>query len=63
LQPDRDSPLDGRDRGRRTTTGSCAVFRDEMKPHFREQLIDLWDGKLFQQREVLNYALDGTKLP
>jgi diguanylate cyclase (GGDEF)-like protein len=39
-----------------------AVFRDEMATHFREQLIDLWDGKLFQQREVVNYALDGTKL-
>ena len=39
-----------------------AVFRDEMKPHFREQLVDLWDGKLFQQREVVNYTLDGTKL-
>lgn len=39
-----------------------AVFRDEMEPHFREQLVDLWDGKLFQQREVVNYALDGTKL-
>ncbi|WP_457488207.1 sensor domain-containing diguanylate cyclase [Tardiphaga sp. P5_C10] len=38
------------------------VFRDEMEPHFREQLIDLWEGKLFQQREVVNYALDGTKL-
>jgi diguanylate cyclase (GGDEF)-like protein len=38
------------------------VFRDEMGPHFREQLIDLWDGRLFQQREVVNYALDGTKL-
>lgn len=38
------------------------IFRDEMGPHFREQLIDLWDGKLFQQREVVNYALDGTKL-
>ncbi len=33
-----------------------------MEPHFREQLIDLWEGKLFQQREVVNYALDGTKL-
>ena len=33
-----------------------------MGPPFREQLIDLWDGKLFQQREVVNYALDGTKL-
>ncbi|MGE3867965.1 MAG: diguanylate cyclase [Pseudorhodoplanes sp.] len=38
------------------------VFRDEMEQHFREQLIDLWDGKLFQQREVVNYALDGNKL-
>jgi diguanylate cyclase (GGDEF)-like protein len=38
------------------------VFRDEMGPHFREQLIDLWAGKLFQQREVVNYALDGSKL-
>lgn len=36
------------------------VFRDEMFPHFREQLIDLWDNRLFQQREVLNYALDGN---
>jgi diguanylate cyclase (GGDEF)-like protein len=38
------------------------IFRDEMGPHFREQLVDLWSGKLFQQREVVNYALDGTKL-
>jgi len=38
------------------------VFRDEMRPHFREQLIDLWEGRLFQQREVLNYALDGSVL-
>ena len=39
-----------------------AVFRDEMEPHFREQLIDLWAGKLFQQREVVNYALDGNEI-
>jgi diguanylate cyclase (GGDEF)-like protein len=38
------------------------VMRDEMGPCFREQLIDLWNGKLFQQREVVNYTLDGTKL-
>jgi diguanylate cyclase (GGDEF)-like protein len=38
------------------------IFRDEMEPHFREQLVDLWEGKIFQQREVVNYALDGTKL-
>ncbi|MGH8780388.1 diguanylate cyclase domain-containing protein [Paraburkholderia sp.] len=38
------------------------IFRDEMRPHFREQLIDLWDGKLFQQREVLNYSLEGHEV-
>ena len=38
------------------------VFRDEMAQPFREQLIDLWGGKLFQQREVVNYALSGAPL-
>lgn len=38
------------------------IFRDEMRPHFREQLLDLWEGRLFQQREVINYALDGSEL-
>ncbi|UGS88432.1 sensor domain-containing diguanylate cyclase (plasmid) [Ralstonia wenshanensis] len=38
------------------------VFRDDMRSHFREQLIDLWDGRLFQQREVINYGLDGNPL-
>lgn len=38
------------------------IMRDEMEPCFREQLIDLWDGKLFQQREVVNYTLDNSKL-
>jgi len=38
------------------------VFRDEMRPHFAEQLVDLWNGKLFQQREVVNYALDGERV-
>ena len=33
-----------------------------MRPHFREQLIDLWNGKLFQQREVVNYSLTGDEL-
>ncbi len=37
------------------------VFRDEMTAHFREQLIDLWNGNLFHQRETVNYALDGTE--
>jgi diguanylate cyclase (GGDEF)-like protein len=38
------------------------VFRDDMVQHFREQLIELWQGKLFQQREVVNYALDGNEI-
>lgn len=35
------------------------VFRDDMLAHFREQLVDLWAGKLFQTREVVNYGLEG----
>lgn len=38
------------------------VFRGDMRPHFAEQLIELWHGRLFQQREVVNYALDGEKV-
>jgi diguanylate cyclase (GGDEF)-like protein len=38
------------------------VFRDNMQGPFREQLIDLWHGKLFQQREVVNYALNGNEV-
>lgn len=30
------------------------VFRGEMHESFAEQLLDLWDGKTFQQREVVN---------
>lgn len=35
------------------------IFRDEMHDSFAEQLQDLWDGKLSQEREVVNYALSG----
>lgn len=35
------------------------VFRGEMHESFSEQLLDLWEGKTFQQREVVNYALSG----
>ncbi|MCB8821759.1 sensor domain-containing diguanylate cyclase [Microvirga rosea] len=38
------------------------IFRDDMKPHFREQLIDLWEGRIFQRREVVNYSLLGDQL-
>ncbi|MGE4369296.1 MAG: diguanylate cyclase [Burkholderiaceae bacterium] len=38
------------------------VLRGEMRQHFREQLIELWEGRLFQTREVVNYSLDGNEL-
>lgn len=38
------------------------VFRDDMLRHFREQLVELWNGRLFHSREVVNYRLDGEAL-
>jgi diguanylate cyclase (GGDEF)-like protein len=38
------------------------IFRDDMQHHFQEQLVELWEGKLFHQREVLNYSLDGSEV-
>ncbi|MBS0390731.1 MAG: GGDEF domain-containing protein [Proteobacteria bacterium] len=42
--------------------GLDKVFRGEMRESFAEQLIDLWEGKLYQQREVINYNLAGEQL-
>ncbi|WP_112436651.1 sensor domain-containing diguanylate cyclase [Rhizobium sp.] len=41
--------------------GIASIFRDDMEKTFREQLIELWNGSLFHQREVINYALDGSE--
>ena len=38
------------------------IFRAGMRHPFREQLIDLWNGRLMQQREVVNYSLAGDEL-
>lgn len=38
------------------------VLRDEMRVHFAAQLVDLWEGHLFQRREVVNYALTGEAI-
>ncbi len=38
------------------------VFRDEMRTSFAEQLLDLWNGKLVQMREVVNYSLTGETI-
>ncbi len=35
------------------------VFRDEMHNSFADQLFDLWNGKIIQMREVVNYSLGG----
>ena len=42
--------------------GLDKVFRGEMRESFADQLIDLWDGRLFQQREVVNYNLAGEQM-
>lgn len=36
------------------------VFTEEMHQTFKEQLIELWNGKLQHSREAINYALDGS---
>ena len=38
------------------------VFRDEMARSFAEQLLDCWNGSLFQSRETLNYSLRGDPI-
>lgn len=38
------------------------VFRDDTFGPFREQLIDLWEGVIFQQREITSYSLEGATL-
>lgn len=38
------------------------VFRDEMRHYFAEQLVALWEGQLWHEREVVNYRLDGELL-
>ena len=38
------------------------VFQGEMHASFAEQLVDLWNGRLVQQREVVNYSLSGVRI-
>lgn len=38
------------------------LFRDEMRRPFTEQLIELWNGQLLQQRETVNYSAEGELL-
>ena len=38
------------------------VFRDEMREHFAEELVDMWNGKLSYEREGINYSLNGDPI-
>ena len=43
-----------------TLLGNLAqVFRDEMSDHFASELVDMWDGKTYYEREGINYSLSG----
>ena len=35
------------------------VFRDEMSSHFANELVDMWNGKTYYEREGINYSLSG----
>ena len=35
------------------------VFRDSMGEHFKNELVDMWDGKTYYEREGINYSLTG----
>lgn len=35
------------------------VFRDEMSNHFTNELVDMWNGKSYYEREGVNYSLSG----
>jgi diguanylate cyclase (GGDEF)-like protein len=35
------------------------VFRDDTKEHFASELVDMWDGKTFYDRESVNFSLSG----
>lgn len=38
------------------------VFRDEMRHHFRDELLALWEGKTYWAGEGVNYTLKGEPL-
>lgn len=36
------------------------IFRDDMRHHFEQELLDLWEGRLSYAREGINYSLSGA---
>lgn len=39
-----------------------SIFRDEMRAHFRDELLHLWEGQLSYEAEGINYTLRGDPL-
>ncbi|HEY6010778.1 MAG TPA: hypothetical protein VIX18_04850, partial [Nitrospirota bacterium] len=35
------------------------VFRNDMREHFANELIDMWNGKTYYERNGINYSLSG----
>lgn len=38
------------------------IFQDEMRDHFAQELVDLWNGNLAYEREGINYSLSGDPI-
>jgi diguanylate cyclase (GGDEF)-like protein len=38
------------------------ILRDKVVDTFKDELVDLWEGKLQQEREITSYALGGAEL-
>jgi diguanylate cyclase (GGDEF)-like protein len=38
------------------------IFRDEMGSHFKSELIDMWEGKAYYERDGVNYSLSGEPI-
>ena len=38
------------------------IFRDDMRVHFQDELLDMWTGRISYEREGVNYSLNGTPI-
>ncbi|HEX2697091.1 MAG TPA: sensor domain-containing diguanylate cyclase, partial [Anaerolineales bacterium] len=38
------------------------IFRDEMSAHFVNELVDMWNGKTFYERDGINYSISGEPI-
>lgn len=43
-------------------SGVSLIFRDDMRLHFQNELVDIWKGKTAYHREGVNYALSGEPI-